>query len=79
MILIPIKLTEGNIMNDRKRKLDSFLVKFEYLNDAVGVLVCGSYITGNPTTHSDLDVHIVLNNNVDYRERGNKIVEGSLD
>lgn len=40
--------------------------------------VCGSYITGNPSTHSDLDVHIILNENVNYRERGNKIVDGLL-
>jgi len=65
-------------LNDWKCKLDSFLINFEYSNDVVGVLVCGSYITGNPTAHSDLDVHIILNNNVDYRERGNKIVEGLL-
>ena len=65
-------------MKDRKSKLDLFLADFEYADDVVGVLVCGSYITGNPTSHSDLDVHIVLDNKVDYRERGNKIVDGLL-
>ena len=65
-------------MKDWKRKLDLFLADFEYADDVVGVLVCGSYITGNPTSHSDLDVHIVLDNKVDYRERGNKIVDGLL-
>ncbi len=48
------------------------------MNDTIGILVCGSYITGNPSTHSDLDVHIILNENVNYRERGNKIVDGLL-
>ena len=65
-------------MNDWKNKLDIFLADFEYVDDVVGILVCGSYITGNPTGHSDLDVHIVLDDKVNYRERGNKIVEGLL-
>ena len=65
-------------MNDWKNKLDLFLADFEYADDVVGVLVCGSYITGNPTSHSDLDVHIVLDNKVSNRERGNRIVDGLL-
>ncbi|MCL2199699.1 MAG: nucleotidyltransferase domain-containing protein [Defluviitaleaceae bacterium] len=65
-------------MNGWKNKLNTFLSDFEYADDIVGVLVCGSYITGNPTSHSDLDVHIILDNSVKYRERGNKIVDGLL-
>lgn len=67
-------------MNNRtwKKKLDIFLSDFEYTKDIAGVLVCGSYITGNPTSHSDLDVHIILDNRVDYRERGNRIINGLL-
>lgn len=59
-------------------KLNKFLEDFEYIDETVGILVCGSYITGNPSSHSDLDVHIILDNKVDYRERGNKIVDGLL-
>ena len=59
-------------------KLNKFLKTWEHDEDTVGILVCGSYITGSPSTHSDLDVHIILNDNVDYRERGNKIVDGLL-
>jgi len=65
-------------MEKWKAKLDIFLAGFEHIDDAIGVLVCGSYVTGNPTRHSDLDVHIVLNDRVLYRERGNKIVDGLL-
>jgi len=65
-------------MKDWEEKLNNFLLDFEHINDAVGVLVCGSYITGNPTLHSDLDVHIILNDNVNYRERGNKVIDGLL-
>ena len=63
---------------DWKNKLDKFLNEFEHTKDIDGVLVCGSYITGNPTNHSDLDVHIILESSVDYRQRGNKIVDGLL-
>ena len=59
-------------------KLTAFLANFEYTNDTTGILVCGSYITGSPTTHSDLDVHIILDDNADFRERGNKIIDGLL-
>ena len=68
----------GKILNDWQSKLNVFLDDFEYADDVIGVLVCGSYITGNPTSHSDLDVHIVLDDKVEYRERGNKIVDGLL-
>lgn len=61
-----------------EEKLNKFLENWEYMNDTVGVLVCGSYITGNPSSHSDLDVHIILDEKVDYRERGNKIIDGLL-
>ena len=61
-----------------EEKLNKFLEDFKYKDDIVGILVCGSYITGNPSSHSDLDVHIILNEKVDYRERGNKIIEGLL-
>ena len=61
-----------------EEKLNKFLENWEYMNDTIGILVCGSYITGNPSTHSDLDVHIILNEKVNYRERGNKIVDGLL-
>lgn len=61
-----------------EEKLDKFLEDFEYKDDIIGILVCGSYITGNPSSHSDLDVHIILNENADYRERGNKIIDGLL-
>jgi len=59
-------------------KLNKFLENWECKEDIIGVLVCGSYITGSPTTHSDLDVHIILNENVNYRVRGNRIVDGLL-
>lgn len=65
-------------MNNWEEKLQKFLENWKYKNDTIGVLVCGSYITGNPSSHSDLDVHIILDEKVDYRERGNKYIDGLL-
>ena len=61
-----------------EEKLNIFLSGFEHAKDIDGILVCGSYITGNPSNHSDLDVHIILDDNVGYRERGNRIIDGLL-
>ncbi|AZK47513.1 hypothetical protein [Paenibacillus lentus] len=44
----------------------------------IGILVCGSYITGSPSKRSDIDVHIILSDNCDWRERGNLYVNGYL-
>ena len=63
---------------DWQKRLDIFMSNFEYAEDVIGILVCGSYVTGSPSKHSDLDVHIILDNNVHYRERGNKYVEELL-
>ena len=66
------------VKDNWKDKLDIFVNNFEHMHNVVGMLVCGSYITGSPTNHSDLDVHMVLDNGVNYRERGNKIIDGLL-
>jgi len=65
-------------MKNWEEKLNSFLSGFEHFGDVIGVLVCGSYITGNPTRHSDLDVHLILKDSVYYRERGNKVIDDLL-
>lgn len=69
---------KGLITMEWEEKLNKFIKNFEYKNDIIGILVCGSFITGNPSSHSDLDVHIVLSETVNYRERGNKIIDGLL-
>ena len=65
-------------MIDWKKKLRIFLEDFEHIDDVIGILVCGSYVTGSPTSHSDLDVHLLLEDNADFRERGNRVVDGLL-
>lgn len=60
------------------------LALLEFMKDwedepyVTGALVCGSYITGNPSAHSDIDIHIILSKDTKWRERGNKIINGIL-
>lgn len=65
-------------MKNWKESLSKFLATFEHKKDVIGVCACGSYVVGIPTAHSDLDVHIILDEKVNYRERGNCIIDGLL-
>jgi len=58
--------------------VDKFLEQWGHKKDIVGAIICGSYVTGNPTKHSDIDLQILLDKKVKWRERGNKIVDGFL-
>ena len=63
---------------DHEEALDEFLGPWRRRRQVVGSLVCGSYITGSPSPHSDLDVHIVLAEGTGWQERGNRVVSGYL-
>jgi len=65
-------------MQDWEKALDKFLLDWRDREDVTGTLVCGSYITGGPSRHSDIDLHIVTSDENDWRERGNKIIDGYL-
>lgn len=54
----------------------TFLEEWKAKGNVIGALVCGSYVTGNPTPHSDIDLHIILSEDTDWRERGNRVVAG---
>lgn len=64
-------------MEKWERALHKFLAKWDQEN-VIGYLVCGSYVTGKPTDRSDIDVHIILSEFGDWRERGNEYVNGYL-
>ena len=51
-----------------------------YINDeeVEAILLVGSYAVGNQNEYSDIDVYVILNDQAEYRERGNKLVEGYL-
>lgn len=40
----------------------------------VWAIICWSYVTWNPSSHSDIDLHIILNKSCNRRERWNKII-----
>ncbi|WP_231630083.1 nucleotidyltransferase domain-containing protein [Lysinibacillus sp. ZYM-1] len=65
-------------MDNWKIALETLLKDWQGRDDVVGTLVCGSYVTGKPSKRSDIDVHIVLENDVTWRERGNQIIDGFL-
>jgi len=58
--------------------LHKFLAEWRERADVIGALVCGSFVTGSPSNRSDIDVHIVLTDESDWRERGNRYVDGFL-
>jgi hypothetical protein len=65
-------------LEDWEDALNTFLMPWKEQDNVIGALVCGSFVTGNPTEHSDLDVHIILSDETDWRERGNRIINGFL-
>ena len=65
-------------MQDWEKALKKFTDTWENRDEVTGFLVCGSYVTSNPTEHSDIDLHIILADTVDWRERGNQIIDGYL-
>ena len=65
-------------MEPWERALHAFLEEWENREDVIGAMVCGSYVTGNPTPHSDIDVHIILSDEVNWRTRGNVVVDNYL-
>jgi len=58
--------------------LKKFLKNWESKKEVVGAIVCGSFVTGNPSDHSDIDLHLILNKKTKWRERGNVIIDGIL-
>jgi hypothetical protein len=66
-------------MNDKlKLAIDEFLK--DYINEDyfLGALLTGSYASGNQNVNSDIDLYIVTKDDIDWRERGNKLVNGFL-
>lgn len=65
-------------MKKWEHALQKFIKKWKSKKEVVGAIVCGSYITGNPSKHSDIDIQIILNSKVKWRERGNEIIDGII-
>ena len=65
-------------MKDWELSLDKFISEYKKLDNVVGIILTGSYATGNNTINSDIDVFIVTDDNTKWRERGTKLVDGYL-
>lgn len=61
-----------------EKALQKFVERWQNEQEVIGVLLCGSYVTGKPGPRSDLDVHIILQEETDWRERGNEYIDGFL-
>ncbi len=61
-----------------KVELEEFIKDYKEDPNIEAILLVGSYAVGNQNEYSDIDVYMILNDNVDYRERGNKLVGNYL-
>jgi predicted nucleotidyltransferase len=65
-------------MENWEKAATKFLEPWKRKSYVIGAIVCGSYVTGNPSEHSDIDIFIILEKSVKWRDRGNVIVDGFL-
>lgn len=61
-----------------KKALNKFIEPYKANPDVEAILLVGSYAVGNQNDKSDIDVYIILNDNVDYQERGNLLIDNYL-
>lgn len=66
------------MLKEWERTLNEFLKNWKEKENVIGAMVCGSYVTGDSSPHSDIDVHIILSDEVDWRERGNMVINNYL-
>ena len=65
-------------MENWEKVTNKFLETWLKKDYVVGAFVCGSYVTGRPTKHLDIDLRIIMKDDINWRERGNKIIDGFL-
>lgn len=65
-------------MQQWEQALNRFIEPWKNDERVLAALVCGSYALGVPREHSDIDVHIILSDLEEWRERGTVIVDGFL-
>lgn len=67
-----------SIKSNWQTALNEFLKEWKEKEFVEAALLTGSHAIGVETKHSDVDVYIVLSNDVDWRERGNRIINDVL-
>jgi len=65
-------------MEKWERVARSFIDSCSFKDDIEAVFLSGSHASGNADEFSDIDLYIVLGDDVNWRERGNKRVDGFL-
>lgn len=65
-------------MKSTESSLKSFLKPWQKKEGYLGAILTGSHATGTQTEFSDVDVQIVYENIISWRERGNKTLDGYL-
>ena len=68
-----------SIPSDVQEKIIAFIQEMGYINDphCLGIIVCGSSITGFNTKNSDIDLQVIFDNSDSVIIRGNEIVNGT--
>lgn len=61
-------------MKDFELAVQKFLEPRKDRDEVIWAIICGSYVTWNPSEQSDIDLHILLDDSVDRRERWNTYV-----
>lgn len=56
--------------------LVKFLEEWKSKEYVLAGMLTGSYAVDNNTDKSDIDVHIILRDDIDWRERENQFVDG---
>jgi hypothetical protein len=58
--------------------LTKFIKQWRFEECVIAAIAIGSFVVGNNTGKSDIGVQIILSDEVSWRERGNKYVDGFL-
>lgn len=66
------------IMEKWEFAIEKFLDDYKNEDYFVGAILTGSYATGNQSINSDIDIYIITKDDITWRERGNKMVDGYL-
>lgn len=65
-------------MKNWQKTVEKFITPWKKKKYVEGIMMTGSYVHGTQTPRSDIDFHIVLSDEIKWRERGNKFVDGIL-
>lgn len=65
-------------MDKWKMAVEEFLQPYINKDYFVGAILTGSYATGNNHADSDIDLFIITKDTTDWRERGNRLINGMM-